>query len=111
MRKFLAALAAAVAFTAAGATLPAAVDAAPATTGPFNPYAAWACGATRQSEEHILVQATPINIGVYSNGVSWIRASCISEADDWGIVCSWIAESRSNGQNFIWHDSAFCVIP
>lgn len=83
---------------------------APASADLSNPYAFWACGATRQTEEHVVVSATPINIGVYSNGVAWIRASCISEADNWGIVCSWIAESRSNGQNFIWNNSAHCVI-
>lgn len=85
------ALLAAIAATIALSTTPA----VPADAAAPNPYAWWACGATRQSEEHTLLSATPLSIG--SNGtVSWIKASCTSRAED--MFCSWIATWWSDGR-------------
>jgi hypothetical protein len=85
------------------------MGASPADAASFNPYAAWSCGATRPHEEYTLTRVTVLSIGVYSNNVSWLRASCFARAEN--RICNWISESRSNGVHFVYSGYSCATVP
>lgn len=79
----------------------------PASAHADNSYAAWACGSTRPNEEYVLQHAHIATMGVYSNGVSWVRGSCQAQAE--GRICFWVGESRSNGVNLVYNPPYNCT--
>lgn len=83
-----------------------AVGVSPASAHVDNPYAGWACGSTRPQEEYTLQHAHIAAMGVYSNGVSYVRANCQAQAES--RICFWVGESRSNGVNVVF-GSYHCV--
>jgi hypothetical protein len=72
----------------------------PASAHVDNPYAGWACGSTRPHEEYTLQHAHISVMGVYSDGVSYVRASCQAQAES--RICFWVGESRSDGTNLVY---------
>jgi len=66
-------------------------------------YSAYGCGSTRPSEEFTMEHAHVVTMGVYSNGVSWVRSACQYQAED--LQCGWIAETQAWGgvtYHFVW---------
>lgn len=81
-------------------------EAAPATAAHFtNNYATWACGATRQTEEHVLQHAHPVALTP-----TYVRGSCQSQAED--VQCFWDAILWWNGATSIagGQDAVSCVV-
>jgi hypothetical protein len=75
------------------------LGASPASAHVDNPYAGWACGSTRPQEEYTLQHAHIAAMGVYSNGVSYVRGNCQAQAES--RICFWVGESRSDGTNLV----------
>lgn len=60
-----------------------------------SPYSFASCGSTEPSG-HVLLHMHVLTMGVYPNGVSWLRSYC--ESTNGGVFhCGWVAEQRSWG--------------
>lgn len=69
-----------------------------------NPYAAWACGATRPSSNYTLVHSHPVTLTS-----EYLVASCIAVNANTQTVCTWAALLLANGSTFGPQGSYHCA--